>query len=162
METSDVEIYNKLRNDIINNNVVPAVKHEFTEYIKWRDIWHKISILNFTLSQVMTGIAAILSFISAKLDNWVLALISGSISILAFVFIGFGQFSNTQYEARTKDINKYMEILHIQMSMPLNERNINNTEINGFTNLNSSETMLNNTPRNTICVRSNVNDNINI
>lgn len=118
MDEIELEQIIKLRIDIVKENIIPTIKSELSDHIKWRNIWLKISIICNVIAHIFMGITSILSFVASSNDNKTISFVAGSIGVVTFVFMSYSQYANVQHQTKTKNINRYMSLLNLKLNLP--------------------------------------------
>ena len=109
-------IPDNVKQEIINNIILPSYVNDITYIIKTRSRWSTISSICITLSTVFIGLTSIFSFLSSKIgDNS--NIYAGSFAVFSLVLKEFASYANYQDHIKTIEVNDILEKLNIKLKI---------------------------------------------
>lgn len=110
--------FSGIRQEIINNEIIPALKYDINNDYVWRFRWNMIARITGAVSQALTGVGSIFSFVATSNNNLTYAFIAGIFGVVAIFMTNFSSYSEKQRREKTTEINKYLEKLNLKFSLP--------------------------------------------
>lgn len=110
-----------LRKDIIEQQIYPSIKKEFTDKLEWRLKWQQRGRTYATISFILSVISAILAFASSSslFENIpYLAFLAGCSSLLSASCDRASHFSNNESKECTKRTNELAKSIGIRDTLP--------------------------------------------
>jgi hypothetical protein len=123
--SKQMPVLTDIRDSVMTTIVEPTFQSDLSNAVYWRQKWSTISSVIYAIAEICTLATVILIFISGYYNNTTLALISGSIGILASVLQRFGAYATNQSIQRTKDANTLLTSIGIVNSFPILDDNNN-------------------------------------
>jgi preprotein translocase subunit SecG len=113
--------FDNVIDEIINDDVLPTVKFDIDNGYKWRYRWKTISNICGAVSQILTGVASILSFVSSSSNSTTYAFLAGIFGVCALFLVNFSTYSSKQKVTKTIEINKYLKMLNLKFRIPTSD-----------------------------------------
>lgn len=107
-----------MRDYIINNDILPSLKHDIDSNYRWRWRWNFLSRSTGALSQILTGVGSIFSFVATSNNNLTFAFMAGIFGVIALFMTNFSTYSDKEQKKKTTEINKYLEKINLKFSLP--------------------------------------------
>jgi large-conductance mechanosensitive channel len=109
--------FDSIKTDIVNNDIIPTLKHDIDNSYTWRNYWARLSNVSSICVQFFTVISSILSFVATSKDNTKYSFIAGIFSVVTLCLTNFAIYSKKQQKEKADDINKYLQKLNIKFSI---------------------------------------------
>ena len=134
-ETSKL-IPDSVKNDIINNIIIPSYKSDISYSIRTRNFWGKTATFCGILTTLLIGLSSVFSFLASKNPEY--NTIAGLIGILSIVAKEFSSFSNLQDHLSTVESNEILQNIGINFKFPDTSKDIESPPDNSVP-INSSD-----------------------
>jgi hypothetical protein len=109
-----MKVGDKIRNDILTQNVEPLYKSEIANKISDTKCWRVTGSVFETLSKIFLSSGAILSFSSGYYNSTTLSFISGTVSTVSLAFLQFSAFCYKEQNRNLSELNMLLKKLNIE------------------------------------------------
>jgi hypothetical protein len=110
--------FEDIRNNIINDDIIPTLKHEIDSNYTWRYRWNLLARCCGSLAQVLTCVGSIFSFIAANKEDTTYSFVAGILGVVTISISSTAVYAKRQKREKTININTYLKKVGVRYSLP--------------------------------------------